>query len=284
MDDSSPYIPFSQRNGISLVPQQLQLGQVSEEFRRLIIYALQQEVHRSSLQRYLDRFFKPDGVRIASDLQVKLLKTDPDEVELDPEGFYQGMKKLLSDQEHGFLFDVVEFFHRHPNCSADFKSDLVSAFKDSYLAYRLMPDGTVIVIGNDAQADAFLSSLHLAEKHAANGARQHLIKAGSLLRTGDWTGSVRESIHSVEAVAKMFAPSSKTLGEALNVLERENDLHGALKKAFSQLYGYTNDEEGLRHAQVFKDHPNVGEAEALFMLGACASFVSYLLTKMSDQA
>jgi hypothetical protein len=42
---------------------------------------------------------------------------------------------------------------------------------------------------------------------------------------------------------------------------------------------YTSDEEGVRHALVFGDEAQVDEADALFMLGACASFVSYLLAR-----
>ena len=110
-------------------------------------------------------------------------------------------------------------------------------------------------------------------------ARNHLIKAGQNLRNGDWAGSVRESIHAVECMAKRLAPDAQTLGPALAALERRGHLHAALKEAFKKLYGYTCQEEGLRHALVFEDEALVDEVDALFMLGACASFVSYLLSR-----
>lgn len=72
-----------------------------------------------------------------------------------------------------------------------------------------------------------------------------------------------------------LAPATKTLG----VLEQHGHLHGGLKAAFSKLYGYSSDEEGVRHALVFGNEAQVDEANALFMLGACASFVSYLLAR-----
>ncbi|HAE28382.1 MAG TPA: hypothetical protein DCG58_14560, partial [Hyphomonas adhaerens] len=50
-----------------------------------------------------------------------------------------------------------------------------------------------------------------------------------------------------------------------------------------QLYGYTSDEEGVRHALVFNEKSTVDEVDALFMLGACASFVSYLLARAPVQ-
>ena len=66
------------------------------------------------------------------------------------------------------------------------------------------------------------------------------------------------------------------LGPALSKLEADGHLHGGLKAAFSKLYGYTSDEEGIRHALVLNESAQVDEADALFMLGACASFVTYL--------
>ena len=90
---------------------------------------------------------------------------------------------------------------------------------------------------------------------------------------------MRESIHAVEAVAVRLAPGTNTLGSALKVLENKEHLHGGLKSAFEKLYGYSSDEEGVRHALVFEDNTKVDETDALFMLGACASFVTYLLAR-----
>jgi hypothetical protein len=70
-----------------------------------------------------------------------------------------------------------------------------------------------------------------------------------------------------------FAPGTTTLGPALAALEKQGHLHGGLKAAFSSLYGYSSDEEGIRHALVFKEEAQVDEADALFMLGACASYL-----------
>ena len=42
---------------------------------------------------------------------------------------------------------------------------------------------------------------------------------------------------------------------------------------------YTNDEKGIRHALLDDGTAKVDEADALFTLGACAAFVSYLINK-----
>jgi hypothetical protein len=106
-----------------------------------------------------------------------------------------------------------------------------------------------------------------------------LIAAGKKLAERDWVGSVRDSIHAVEATAISLAPGD-TLGPALTELEKRGKLHGGLKKAFGALYGYTSDKKtGVRHANVFGQDETVDETDALFMLGACASFVSYLISR-----
>ncbi|MDT4737073.1 hypothetical protein [Bradyrhizobium sp. WYCCWR 12699] len=73
-------------------------------------------------------------------------------------------------------------------------------------------------------------------------------------------------------------PSADILSKALKKLEHKISIHTAMKSGFSSLYGYTNDEGGIRHA-LLEDAAKVDEADALFMLGACAAFVSYVLNK-----
>ena len=73
--------------------------------------------------------------------------------------------------------------------------------------------------------------------------------------------------------------AAQTLGPALKSIERRGTLHPALKKAFDALYGYTSNEQGIRHALLDQTDAKVGLDEAVFMLGACASFASYLSRK-----
>ena len=55
------------------------------------------------------------------------------------------------------------------------------------------------------------------------------------------------------------------------MLEKRIELHGALKKAFNSLYGYTSDANGIRHALL--DEANLTFDEAKFMLVRGAHFV-----------
>ncbi|MEH2627060.1 hypothetical protein V1292_005115 [Bradyrhizobium sp. AZCC 1719] len=56
-------------------------------------------------------------------------------------------------------------------------------------------------------------------------------------------------------------------------------MHPALKRGFSAIYGYTSDEGGIRHALLDSGEAAVDEVDAIFFIGACSSFVSYLIGK-----
>jgi len=67
--------------------------------------------------------------------------------------------------------------------------------------------------------------------------------------------------------------------KALHKLEEKTNIHGALKQGFIKIYGFTSDAQGIRHALLEKGAPDVDETDALFMIGACSAFVSYLTGK-----
>ena len=115
----------------------------------------------------------------------------------------------------------------------------------------------------------------------AAGATTHIRKAVDHLNAGRYADSISDSIRAVESIARVIDPkANKTLSPALNSLETAGLLnHPALKDAFNKLYGYTNDEQGVRHALLEKDAADVGLDEAMFMFGACASFAAYLVNK-----
>ena len=114
-----------------------------------------------------------------------------------------------------------------------------------------------------------------------DGATTHLRQAAEHINARQYPDAITDSIHAVESVACIIdRRANKTLGPALGSLERAGVLrHPALKEAFKKLYGYTSDEQGLRHALLDKDAADVGLEEAVFMFGACASFAAYLTQK-----
>jgi hypothetical protein len=274
-----PYVPFSQREGLAPIPAQLRLGEVSDKLRELIYYSIRQEITRNIDDQY-NSSFSDTWERVAMDLWGRFLRRDPDTFENNAYRFTLFLKGLIHNAECGQLFDCIEFLVRHPGCSDRLRQELAGAFVEARAAYRIIDNQYIAAIGTEEQAAAFERAIADAQAKNAAGARRHLIDAGVALRKGKWADSVRESIHAVESVAVGLAPGSTELGPALTNIEQRGHLHGGLKAAFKTLYGYSSDEKGVRHALVFAQaEAKVDEADALFMLGACASFVSYLLAR-----
>lgn len=280
--DSKAYLPFSQRTGLAPVPPQLELGQVSAQLRTQIYYYVSLEIDRESRSGYNGSVLRDHWIRVAQDLLVLFFGQDIERFTYSSTENKRRLKVFIEGAELGRFFDFIEFLVRHGGCSEEFKRDLAKAFVSARAAYRIYDNQYIAAIGTEEQAAAFERAIDDAATSGATGARKHLMDAGIALRSSDWAGCVRESIHAVEAVAVRLATDADTLGAALKVLERRGHLHGALKAAFEKLYGYTSDEAGVRHALVFTDEAKVDEADALFMLGACASFVSYLLARSSN--
>ena len=72
---------------------------------------------------------------------------------------------------------------------------------------------------------------------------------------------------------------TSSLAGALQRLESKSNIHAALKRGFTSLYGFTSDEKSIRHPLLDGGAANVDETDAIFMIGACAVFVSYLINK-----
>ncbi len=272
-------IPFSQRTGLKPIPPQLKLGEVSAKLRRLLYYYIGLEINRESYAMYAPAVFSDKWRRVATDLHVLFFRDSAETFDYEARKTQQRLKNFIDRANLGELFDLVEFLVRHPRCSGELKRELADAFVVARAAYRVFDNQYIAAIGTEEQAEAFERAIADAEANNATAARKQLIAAGVALRDADWTGCVRESIHAVEAMAVRLAPGTDTLGAALRVLEQRGHLHGSLKAAFGSLYGYSSDEEGVRHALVFGDEAQVDEADALFMLGACATFVSYLVAR-----
>lgn len=281
MRSDDVYTPFSQRTSLVAIPPQLKIGEVSRELRQLLDYAIAKEIDNASANGVDHRYFRGNWSTVATDLHVRFFKRPIGLFENSVHKFKQETETFVKRANIGPLFDLIEFFSRHPHCTNGFKAELTDAFVSSRAAYRLV-DAQVVAIGTAEQASAFELAVSAAESSGAISARNHLLKSGMELRSGSWADSVRESIHAVEAIARRFEPSANTLGQALRALETKGHIHGSLKAAFEKLYGYTNDEGGIRHA-LLEDVSRVDEVDALFMLGACASFVSYLISRDSSR-
>ncbi|MYI05820.1 MAG: hypothetical protein F4059_00470 [Gemmatimonadetes bacterium] len=184
-------------------------------------------------------------------------------------------------REFNKVFDLIYFVMRHPDCPFEFVDAMKEAFEFARLAYVIdkSPPPTIFPAATQEEGEAILESLQALRKAGLTGGTEHLRNASESINDGDWAESIKESIHAFESVARTLAPKAKRLEQVLKSIEKDGALHRALKDAFVKLYGFASDEPGIRHALLNGDGTDVGMDEAVFMLGACASFSSYLWRK-----
>ena len=187
-------------------------------------------------------------------------------------------KRIIQFGTYDELYGLIQFVLHHPKCPKFFAPSVQSILDEQRSAYRVIGGDTLVPIASDEVANAINAALDASNKTKLRGSHTHLRQASIELSNGSFANSVRESISAVESIARVLEPTAD-LSKALGRLERSGHLHKAMKHGFGSLYGWTSDEDGIRHALLEDGDAKVDETDALFMIGACASFVSYLIAK-----
>lgn len=182
------------------------------------------------------------------------------------------------------VYDFVEFIADEQSDDKH-KRDFVKACNNflerENSAYRFV-DGKIAEITSSEEVSEVENAIENSLPFA--GVKTHLESALALMadrRNPDYRNSVKESISAVESLAKKLTGNDKAkLSDALVVLEKSKRLHPALKNAFSALYGYTSDAEGIRHALL--EESTLTKIDARFMLVCCSAFVNYSLDTVKE--
>ena len=272
---------FSQAQGYEELPTPLKLEELPAEARTHIwnvFYAFIENTKAS---------FRTVGGMWEQILLTKHVRHDNftlDEWDNSFEHHRRSLRHSIQNLPFNQVFDLIQFVIRHPMCPPEFIDAMKRTFASCRLAYKIDTTNppTIIPSVTEAEGKTIVESLQLLRRIGLEGSASHLRKASEYINKNDWAGSIRESIHAVESVARQLDPkSSETLRGALTALEKQQSLHPALRDSFTRLYGYTSDEQGIRHALLDRSTAKVGMDEAVFMLGACASFASYLWRKQT---
>ena len=283
-DDLPDHLSFSQRYGYEPLPEPMRLEEISDDLRREIWNATREFLikKRSFGRNY---YFSQNEARIIERIVGKFLRVTEDRVATDYEEIVSRFKWLCISASFNKLLEFLEAFANDRDVEDEFVERIRYLFEIHGAAYRLdssRPIQHFVPVASKEQGEATRQAVATVQQSGvAPGAATHLRQAVEHLNAGRYADSIRESIHAVESVARVIDPeANKTLGPALKSLERAGLLHHpALREAFDRLYGYTNDEQGVRHALIERDAADVDVDDALFMYGACASFAAYLVNK-----
>ncbi len=184
---------------------------------------------------------------------------------------------VLGSEKWYELYDFIEIYLGSVEYEKDQKAkDLNKILEEENSAYRIVDYKIVPLID-----EKDISEIEGVIKSPYESVRKHTKKALDLLsnRTSpDYENSIKESVSAVESMCCIIVGKDDTLSNALKKLKDIGvHIHPAMEKAFISLYGYTSDEDGIRHGSM--DFTNATFEDAKFMLVTCSAFVNYLITK-----
>lgn len=270
---------FSQRKGLKPIKSIVQVDSIDGELRNGLWNALQvfywekargayrvsDRVNLSLLLHFIWRDFFKRPVDTIPDLWHYA---------------YQDLRSWFFECDWNEVYDFIEFVAA--NSLDEFEPEKFTKFCNMILeremsAYRFV-DGVVVQLTAEEE---------VAEIEEALNAPVPLKPVATHLRTAlellsdktkpDFRNSIKESISAVESICNLITGRKDTLGDALKKVEATVPIHSALKKGFGNIYGYTNDASGIRHALL--DEASLDFEDAKFMLVSCSTFINYLVAK-----
>ncbi|MDD3945149.1 MAG: hypothetical protein PHS38_10595 [Bacteroidales bacterium] len=275
---------FSQRIGKTNVREALQIQSIDSVLENRIWNNILNDFfgHRTDGYNGLS-----ERVRICKIIWEEFFELRTDEIplysngEIDPYRVIYYIKNWFFKSEWYEKYDFIEFlgFIDSTENRTEFTENCNNTLKRELAGYRLV-ENKIMQITAEEEIVEIENAINNSNGHKS--VEIHLKTALDLLsnrENPDYRNSIKESISAVESICVIITgDKNATLGKALSIFEKRYGLHGALKNAFSSLYGYASDSGGIRHS-LLEDDIAVTMEDAKFMLVSCSAFINYLKTK-----
>jgi hypothetical protein len=275
---------FSQRIGKTPIKSVIQTDTIDEDLKNALWNGLTIFYWEGKVKH--DRL--PDNehaVRVLlSRIWIHYFKKRLDEKPYYFEGYLYFLKKYFFEAEWFEIYDFLEFVplnftpDNYDQTNNTFIEYCNNILEREISAYRFV-NGTITQISSKEEVESVEEALTISDN--LKPVKIHLNRSLELFsdrKSPDYRNSIKEAISAVESYCSILTGSPKsTLGQALKQIEKDNNIHPALKSSFSSLYGYTSDADGIRHALL--DDDSLNQEDAKFMLIACSAFINYLRQK-----
>jgi hypothetical protein len=199
----------------------------------------------------------------------------------NPYQVLENIQSFFFESQWFEVYDFIEFVAGYYD-NKELSEALNQILERELAGFRLI-SGSVAPVTAKEEVEAVKEAI---EDIRYKGTVTHLRQALNHLsnrKKPDYRNSIKESICAVESLARELTKNPKaTLGDALQLLEKTDRLHPALKRGLSALYGYTSDEQGIRHAML--EEPDLTATDATFFLVSCSAFINYLKAKTANDA
>jgi hypothetical protein len=269
-------LTFEQAEGIDPLPSQLKRTEVSAELRAVLwnyIHGRLQATANRETYYYVGKPWK----EVLKNVHVFRDHLPVDEFSTRLNDASETVKRVFTAGNYAKIYGWLQFvIEQKP--TQEFAKTIDNILRYCRSPYRVIDGEVICPVGSDTDAETITKAFVELKAAGLAGSKEHLKSAVAELTAGNFADSVRESIHAVESAVRVLEPSGD-FSKALSKLEQKTNIHGALKKGFLALYGFSSDEQGIRHPLLEKAAPAVDEADAMFMIGACSAFLSYLVNK-----
>jgi len=285
MPDKGSQPSFSQRMGLSPEIKVAQIDSLDLALKNGLWNVLVADCFVGFSPRdraYSDRLKGSNFHAFADKLYDDFYKAAIDTVPTSWSSFKKVIRDSYFNMEWHRVYSFVEFIvamdHRGSGSALTKGFNRVLERENS--AYRFVA-GFVTPVTSTDEIKEVENAITASNEYA--GVRTHLLTALGLLsdrQKPDYRNSIKESISAIESLSRQLVGlPSATFDGTLKVLEKSHKLHPALKKAFSALYGYTSDSDGIRHALM--ENSELTKADAQFMLICCSAFVNFTINSIS---
>jgi len=283
---------FSQRYGYKPIRETIQIDSMDEALRNGIWNVLKllcwNKVYSSTRDlrggAYLDSYGNEKIKELCLNLWLAYFKKTLDTLSNDWSVVYDEINTYFFNCEWHEVYDFIEFVSKHYEME-DFKDNFVSAcniiLEQEMSAYRFV-DGVITRITGEQE----ITEIEQAIEDSDEPVRTHLKRSLEMLsdrEKRDYRNSIKESISAVESLVSVTLKEEHgTFKQLMKKLEDEIGLHSALRTAFNNLYGYSSDEGGIRHA-LTEGSSFVDFNDAKFMLVACSAFINFVKGKVANK-
>ena len=276
---------FSQRYGYLPVKEAIQIESMDSDLRNSLWNALDiyfwSPLYTPSAIGLSD--FQNTKIRsIFKSIYADYFKHPLDSLSYDWGRTHGDLRKYFFECAWHEVYDFLEFMTKlDTDQSTGYFEYLVNQYlKREVSGYRLVEKQITPIVD-----PIEISEIETTISDQPDSVSEHITTALRFLsdrHNPDYRNSVKESISSVEAQCMaVLGKDSGTLGDLIKKLDQRAPTHPALERAFSTLYGYSSDENGIRHALI-EGGRTVTFEEAQFMLVACSAFVNYVRATSSS--
>lgn len=275
---------FSQRIGQKPEKKEIQIEDIDLELRirlwNIVSVHFLDKIHDD--YRYSNTDFK----NFARTVYHDFYKYPLDALPTEKAGVIAKFKKFFFEVKWFEVYDFIEFIlsFDEEDLNLDVEEFITlcnQVLESEFSAFRIV-EKQIAPITNELEIEQIENAIYSTQKYTSFvGANIHLHRALEMLSdktNPDYRNSIKESISAIESITKVISNNQKdSLGGALDKIKGKLKIHQSLEKGFKQLYGYTSDNGGIRHALM--DNQDCYFEDALFMLVSSSAFINYLIAK-----